>query len=170
VLRSVIQAMYEMGVNPVFWVDQAQQGKATNCPANQAGLFHVLAGRIRGMRFIIRDLLWLIVVVALSLGWRMQLRDLLEINASLNAERDAYRTAYERHSSERDRMEAEDLCDRNELRLIVDSIHSLGIDLSHLVSTARIAKNDGNGRGVRVVVEPLPPRSFNSPSGMDASF
>ena len=122
------------------------------------------------MRFIIRDVLWLIVVVTLALGWRMQLRDLLDINASLNAERDAYRTAYERNSSERDRMEAEDLRDRNDLQLIVDSIHSLGIDIGHLVSTARIAKN-GNTHHVRVVVEPVPPRSLNAlPSGMDVSF
>ena len=53
----------------------------------------------------------LCAVVTLALGWRTQLRDLLDINASVNTERDAYRMAYERHSSEGDRLEADDLRD-----------------------------------------------------------
>src|SRR5262245_25395972 len=103
-------------------------------------------------RFTIRDVLWLMVVVGMGVGWWGNRQDMLANESLLRSERDVALNDY-RDLAAREKMLADDW------KLLVGSLQTLRIDGSHIVSAAKLA--DGREHAVQVLIEPRPPFSLH---------
>jgi hypothetical protein len=112
------------------------------------------------MRFIIRDLLWLMVVVGLGTGWWTQRHDMLAEQSLLMAERDSAQ-GENRRLTEVNKIVGDDF------KFIMDSLGRLGIDPAHIVSASRVAGRYGH-RHFDVLIERRHPVEIGS--GQDTIF
>ena len=111
-------------------------------------------------RFTIRDVLWLMVVVGLGVGWWEQRHDMLATQSRLRAELNSAQ-------NENHRIAADHKMLADDWKLLVWSFGKLEIDAAHLVSAARIADRYHHRR-YQVLIEPRPLDLKDG--GMDVSY